>query len=286
MSESNVTREHAVHALHPQADPGSGPRPRRADRLRVGDHALRRLVTIPISHFCEKARWALERAGLEYTEERHVQGVHQFASRRAGGHGTLPVLVTAEGTFTESEWIVRYADQHLPPERRLFTGDPEVEQLCRWLDGGLGPDARRLIYAHMLPRKALMLPYNNQGVPAWEARALTALYPIAVRWATRELKITTLEDDRPRVFNAFDAIAERLADGRRHLTGDRFTAADLTFACLAAAVIVPRNYGVALPQPDALPEPVKQDVEAFRAHPAGAYALSLFATRPVAAAAA
>jgi glutathione S-transferase len=212
--------------------------------------------------------------------------VHQFASRRAGGHGTLPVLVTAEGTFTESEWIVRYADQHLPPERRLFTGDPEVEQLCRWLDGGLGPDARRLIYAHMLPRKALMLPYNNRGVPAWEARALTALYPIAVRWATRELKITTLEDDRPRVFNAFDAIAERLADGRRHLTGDRFTAADLTFASLAAAVIVPRNYGVALPQPDALPEPVKQDVEAFRAHPAGAYALSLFATRPVAAAAA
>ena len=210
--------------------------------------------------------------------------MHQFASRRAGGRGTLPVLVTDEGIFAESEWIVRYADRHLPPERRLFTGDPEVEQLCRWLDGGLGPDARRLIYAHMLPRKALMLPYNNQGVPAWEARALTALYPLAQRWARRELQITTLDDDRPRVFAAFDAIAERLADGRRHLTGDRFTAADLTFACLAAAVIVPPNYGVTLPQPHELPDPVKNDVEAFRAHPAGAYALSLFATRPVAAA--
>jgi glutathione S-transferase len=110
------------------------------------------------------------------------------------------------------------------------------------------------------------------------------LYPVAIRWARRELKLTTLEDDRPRVLAAFDAIAERLADGRRHLTGDRFTAADLTFACLAAAVIVPPNYGVALPQPDALPQAVKDDVEAFRAHPAGAYALSLFATRPVAAA--
>jgi glutathione S-transferase len=31
-----------------------------------------RLVTIPISHYCEKARWSLERAGLEYREERHV----------------------------------------------------------------------------------------------------------------------------------------------------------------------------------------------------------------------
>ena len=91
----------------------------------------------------------------------------------------------------------------------------------------------------MLPRKELMLPYNNQGVPAWEAAALSALYPLAQRWARRELGSRTLEDDRPRVLAAFDAIAERLADGRRHLCGDRFTAADLTFACLAAAVVLP-----------------------------------------------
>ena len=25
-----------------------------------------RLITIPISHFCEKARWALQRAGVAY----------------------------------------------------------------------------------------------------------------------------------------------------------------------------------------------------------------------------
>jgi len=43
-----------------------------------------RLVTIPISHYCEKARWALERAGVPYREERHVQGVHILASRLAG----------------------------------------------------------------------------------------------------------------------------------------------------------------------------------------------------------
>jgi glutathione S-transferase len=41
-----------------------------------------RLVTIPISHHCEKARWALERAGIPYREERHVQGIHRIG--RAG----------------------------------------------------------------------------------------------------------------------------------------------------------------------------------------------------------
>ena len=44
---------------------------------------MRRLVTIPISHYCEKARWALDRAGLDYREERHVQGIHRFVSRRS-----------------------------------------------------------------------------------------------------------------------------------------------------------------------------------------------------------
>jgi glutathione S-transferase len=148
--------------------------------------------------------------------------------------------------------------------------------MCRHLDATLGPDGRRLIYAHMLPHPELMLAYNNQGVPEWEARALKGCYPLAVRWARRELSIEDPEDDRRRVLEAFDDVARRLSDGRRHLCGDRFTAADLTFAALAAAVVVPPQYGVALPQPEQLPPAVRDDVEAFRAHPAGAYALELF----------
>ena len=87
---------------------------------------MRRLVTIPISHFCEKARWALERAGLEYREERHVQGIHRIASRRAGGSGTVPVLVADEGVFGESEEILRYADARLEESERLFPADGEL----------------------------------------------------------------------------------------------------------------------------------------------------------------
>ena len=76
----------------------------------------------------------------------------------------------------------------------------------------------------------------------------------------------------------FDTIGERLADGRRYLCGDRFTAADLTFAALAAAVLVPPEYGTPLPQPDVLPEPVASEVLAFREHPAGEFALRMFRT--------
>jgi glutathione S-transferase len=242
---------------------------------------VRRLLTIPISHYCEKARWALERAGLAYSEERHVQGIHILVARRAGGRETVPVLIADEGVFNESEDILRYADRNLPDAARLFpAGDHEVETLSRWLDEGLGPDGRRLMYVQMLAERKQMLQVNNQGVPRWEARMMATLWPLATRLAGRRLGLApdTIEKDSARVIRSFDAIAERRSDGRPYLCGDRFTAADLTFACLASSILVPPEYGVRLPQPDELPEHIASQVRAFREHPAGAYALELFRT--------
>jgi glutathione S-transferase len=239
---------------------------------------VRRLITIPISHYCEKARWALDRAGLHYREERHVQGVHQVMSKRAGGHGTLPVLICEAGVLAESEDIVRWAAPDLFP-----APGPELDDvlaLSRWLDEGLGPDGRRWIYAQMLKDRPLMLRINNQGVPAWENALLRGLFPLAGAFVRRELGVGagTIAADGTRVRHAFDAIAARLADGRRHLCGERFTAADLTFACLAAPVVAPPQYGLPLPRLDEFAPAVAASIEEFRAHPAGAYAMELFAT--------
>lgn len=71
---------------------------------------------------------------------------------------------------------------------------------------------------------------------------------------------------------AFDVIGERLGDGRPYLFGDRFTAADLTFAALAA----PAVYTVPLPEPPDLAPHTAALVERFRGHPAGQFALRMF----------
>ena len=244
-----------------------------------------RLVTIPISHYCEKARWALERAGLAYREERHVQAIHRIAARRAGGGRTVPVLVTPEGALGESEEILVWVDERTSPEHRLFPADPgeraEVERVCRRLDERLGPSGRRLMYVHMLARRDLMVRFNNQGVPAWEDRTLRLGWPLAVRLVRRELGIRpgVEVEDEAAVFRELDFVADLLADGRRHLCADRFTAADLTFAALSASVVVPPNYGVSPPQPDVLPPRTAALVQRVRDHPAGRYALALFAER-------
>jgi glutathione S-transferase len=251
-------------------------------RAGVVSVAVLRLITIPISHYCEKARWALERAGIRYREERHVQAIHRFAARRAGGGVTVPVLVTPEGTIGESAEILAWVDRRMPSEQRLFPSAPaeraEVESLCRRLDERLGPAGRRLMYVHMLPRRELVLSFNNQGVPRWEDRALRYGWPVITGLVKRVLEIEpgVEVEDAATVVGEFDFVAEQLSDGRPYLFGERFGAADLTFAALAAPVVVPPIYGVPLPQPEMLQRETAAIIEDAREHPAGRFALALY----------
>ncbi|MCW3030284.1 MAG: gst12 [Solirubrobacterales bacterium] len=246
---------------------------------------LLRLLTIPISHYCEKARWSLQRAALPYREERHVQGVHRIAARRAGGGATVPVLVTPSGTIGESRQILEWVDEQTPIERRLYPPEQsarvEVDRLCERFDAVLGPAARRLMYVHMLRDRPLALRFNNDGVPAWEGRMVRYGWPAMQMVVRRALAIRpgVEREDAIAVLGELDFAASILADGRPYLCGERFTAADLTVAALSAAVIVPPVYGVALPQPSQMRPETQQMVERHRAHPAGAYALSLFERR-------
>jgi glutathione S-transferase len=241
-----------------------------------------RLITIPISHYCEKARWALDRASIAYREERHVQVVHRVASRRAGGGGTVPVLVAGEGVFAQSADILAYADRHTEPGARLYPEDPgrrtEVVALERDFDAGLGPEGRRWMYFHILPERDLGRVYNCTGVPAWERRAFPLLLGVMSGYIRHLFAIgpETGAQAGAAVQETFDGVAARLEDGRRYLCGDAFTAADLAFAALAAPVLVPPEYGVPLPQPDELPPDMAVAVRGFRAHPAGAFACRLF----------
>jgi glutathione S-transferase len=244
-----------------------------------------RLITIPISHYCEKARWALDRAGIAYREERHVQLVHRVAARRAGGGSTVPVLVTDGGVLGESSEILTWVDERTPAERRLFHAEggsaarAEVDALCRRFDDQLGPTGRRLIYVHVLQQRKLALSFNNTGVPAWEDRTLRLTWPLAAEGVRRALGIRPgMEvDDERAVWAELDFVGERLADGRPFLCGDAFGAADLTFAALASPVIAPPQYGTPLPQPEVMAPATASLIQRAREHPAGRFAMRMFA---------
>jgi glutathione S-transferase len=240
------------------------------------------LITIPISHYCEKARWALDRAGISYRERAHLQVLHWIPVTRAGGKKTAPVLVWGDRVFADSADIVEEASAKAPPGRGLFPADPaaaaEARALQRDFDVGLGPEGRRWMYHGLRGRRDIAVAYGCTGVPAWQRRALPLAYPLAARIIDRYLDVTaaTAAQSEAAVRATFDAVAKRLGDGRPYLCGERFSAADLTFAALAAPMLMPPEYGVPLPQPGELPAAMATTVRELRAHPAGAHALEMF----------
>lgn len=240
-----------------------------------------RLLTIPISHYCEKARWALDRGGVAYVEEPHVQAIHIWYARRAGGGRTVPVLVTDGAILRDSTAILEWVDVRLPEAERLYPPDRarEVRAVEEDLDEGLGPEGRLWMYQQTLPVIDEMGPWALAGTPRWEQRLFDRASHVLDPVIRRYLGVDEAASERAlaHVERTFDEIAARLADGRPFLTGDTFTAADLTFGALSSAVLIPEAYGSPLPPLDALPAESAAVVRRLREHPAGAFATRLYA---------
>jgi glutathione S-transferase len=247
---------------------------------------MTRLITISFSHFCEKARWALDRVGVSYTEDPHVPILHYLPARRAGGSRTVPVLVDGETVIADSTDIIAWADARDPGA--LLPADPvdraAALQLEDDFDARLGPATRRWMYFQVLPRRDLE-PLLLRGVPRWERATIAVTRPLALRLLARSLKVDAAgaERSRRKIDDAFERVGALVADGRRYLVGNRFSVADLTFAALAAPILLPPAYGAALPPLDSFAGEPRDRLLAWRASPAGQFALRIYETERLAA---
>jgi glutathione S-transferase len=245
-----------------------------------------RLITIPFSHYCEKARWALDRGGVPYVEDGHLPIFHAPHARRArraaghpGGGRSVPVLVTDAGTYADSTEIAAYVDGRRPGTLRPADPAARAEALALEdeLDRQLGPAARRWAYHHLLPNRAAAARLAV-AVPRWEYLAFRAARPLAVAMLRRAMAITPAGVARSqlKLDAAFALIDDRLGDGRRYLVGDRFTIADLTFAALAAPVLLPAEQPFRPADLADFPAAAQPELARWRGTRAGAFALRMY----------
>jgi glutathione S-transferase len=251
----------------------------------TGNTAPAVLITIPLSHYCEKARWALDRVALPYREEPHVPLLHRWATRRNGGTG-VPLLVQGDRRWTDSTHILVHADA-FRGGGVLFPRDAalrrEVDRLEELFDTQLGPNTRRWAYEHLLPDARLLRSLWSREAPGIEALLLPLITPIARRLIRSAYKVTPERALRSlnTVRDVFGQVDRQMSDGRRFLVGDCFTAADLSFAALAAPVLFPAECRAVLPVLDTVPVTMRDEVLKFRVTVAGQFALRLYAAERV-----
>ncbi len=241
-----------------------------------------RLITISISHYVEKVKWALERAKLPYTEESHIPGLHAAVTLwyTRGRHRSTPVLIDGGEVVPDSTAILqhlasRYGHAWLYP-------NAEALQLEEQFDAHLGPHTRRFIYHHLFENDLSLSDLFTQDVVArWQVRALRLIGPALKAAMVNDMAINAraAENSRKIFETEFERVAELLQDGRQYLCGNAPSAADITFAALAAPVLLPAEYGAKLPDLKALrpDSTIHAIVDGYRNTVAGSFAMRLYA---------
>jgi glutathione S-transferase len=146
------------------------------------------LITISFSHYCEKARWALDRCGVQYVEESHLPVFHYLATYRNKAKRSVPVLVDGKTVVRDSSDIIAWADKHRPGSLIPISGAEDALAIEDDLDNHFGPATRRWAYFHLLPTRDAD-PYLVEGAPRWQRTLLKLSRPVAVAYLRRSLKI-------------------------------------------------------------------------------------------------
>ena len=236
-----------------------------------------RLITIPVSHYSEKARWALDYLKVPFRELAHMPPFHRGATKKYGGT-SVPVLVTDMGVATDSTDILRYLDRLYP--EKLYPADPDLQlqslELENLFNLTLGVHARRWGYSYILTPKLIYLRWTL-GVPFWEKLLFPVIFP-KVESIVREsfdITETSAAESYQQITGVFDRVSQTLADGRKYLLGDRFSAIDITFAALAAPILQPPEHHTPPPSLELMPDRMQIDIRNCQATPAGKFGLRL-----------
>jgi glutathione S-transferase len=207
---------------------------------------------LKVSHYNEKARWALDYKRVPHVRRAAVPGRHQALARKLSGGSTLPVLLLDGRAIADSTRIIA-ALQREHPEPPLYPADPDDRrralELEDFFDEELGPHTRLLVLHHLLPDAGLLLATFTPDLHGAGRLAARAAFPLVRRRIVADFGI-----DDAGVALAYDklrAAGERFraeVQPSGYLVGDRFSVADLTLAAMLAPVVAPDRFPYPQPQ--------------------------------------
>jgi glutathione S-transferase len=237
------------------------------------------LITIAISHYCEKVRWAMDSLGIDYIEENHAPPFHRQYTSHYGGT-SVPVLFSDGKAFTDSQDILHYLDTIVP--NQLYAQDSQLRQQAETLealfDDKLGVATRNCAYYYAIQQPWSILAAWSKGISLMEKVKCAIAFPVSTKIIKQKYNLT-LEGKEAAVQDireVFDIVNQKVNLGQKYLLGDRFSATEITFAALASPIIRPEHHPVYDSQLAKLPTEMVALVEELRATPAGELVMRMY----------
>lgn len=239
------------------------------------------LYTFPPSLDCELNRFLLAHYQVPYREVRHALIVSPFVTLWRARTPLFPLLKGDDYSFSKSRQLVDHFDPLAPDERRLLPADADPKRLeADWklFNRTLAFDTATFAYHHLLLEPNIMMGPLAAGASRYEQASVRWAYPFYAGILSLLLRLTSERAEEALI--EIEAIASeverRLADGRRFLVADRLTLSDVAFAVALAPLVLPAEYGGALPSQTEMPPTLARAINAMRARPAGQFALRIY----------
>ncbi|HOZ52796.1 MAG TPA: cytochrome P450 [Chitinophagaceae bacterium] len=234
----------------------------------------------------EIARWVLDQNAILYYDERHAPHLcKKIIKKWIGTHeeNYTPVIIMTDVCLYTSDSIVQYFEERALPQNKFIPEDEhhrkEVLDLYHLFTGNFFEEkVTRYVYERLLPEKKMALKLITRDIPFKEKLKFKFFYSMVKSKLTKEFNLdgNTANDHIIQIHKIFDQVSEILKDGRKYLTGDQFTLADLAFAAIGAMLILPEEYGGSLPKISQIPEEYRNDVHTLRASIAGQFILRIY----------
>lgn len=209
------------------------------------------LYVFAISHYCEKARWALDYLGIDYELKHLAPGEHAQIAKKLGAQwSSVPYLGTDGKVIQGSADIIDWADNAAPSTDKRLTPDngrDECRQIEKRLDDVADVHVRRFYYSEaMVEFPETVRPVFTRDLP------LTKKLLLSLAWGkVRNIMIARMDlgteqgrASRAIVEGELDWLDALLSDGRQYLVGDDFSRADMTAASLLAPLALPPQHPV------------------------------------------
>ena len=202
------------------------------------------LYVFSISHYCEKAKWALDHLGIDYQLHPLLPGPHiAFAKTLGLRRGALPILRTESDVIQGSSLILDWADTI--SEKKLSPGGSVTAEVETRLNDVLGVHLRRQFYSEAL----VEFPATVKQIFMYGLGTVDKL-KLGLSWPFVKNKMIAAMDLGYEEGLASRAIVEAelawldslLVDGDRYLVNNQFSRADITAASLLAPLVMPEQY--------------------------------------------
>jgi len=205
-----------------------------------------KLYTFNVSHFSEKARWALDRAEIPYVEKVLLPGPHLALTRRLGRKTHVPLLCDGSVVVQGSSEILDHVEK-LAGVSCLSLPEQSFEQR---LDRDIGETIQTVYYAAFLKNRALVVNLWTQRGPFWGRAFYAATFPrvkSAVVKMYRTADAAFVETSRLNLLARLDEVDDIL-EQQSYLGGERPSRLDFTLAALLAPACQPPEHVVPWPE--------------------------------------